>query len=135
MENDNLSRRDFLAASAVGLTLSHGGIPQHHEPSSGAVRQQTPAFELDEATISSLQDGMQSGRYTSRRITQLYLNRIDQIDRRGPSLRSVIETNPDALTIADQLDAERKSGAARGAAATGARSWPTPATSRSSSGS
>ncbi|HEY6616874.1 MAG TPA: hypothetical protein VIZ32_20220, partial [Vicinamibacterales bacterium] len=65
-------------------------------------------FELNELSVAQLQDGMTSGRYTSRRLVELYLQRIAQIDGAGPTLRSVIETNPDALAIADTLDAERK---------------------------
>ena len=57
---------------------------------------------------------MTSGRYTSRRLVELYLQRIAQIDGAGPTLRSVIETNPDALAIADALDAERKAKGPRG---------------------
>ena len=53
---------------------------------------------------------MAAGRYTSRRLVELYTERIEAIDRSGPTLRSVIELNPDALAIADALDAERKSG-------------------------
>jgi amidase len=80
----------------------------------GGQPQSPAAFELDEASIQQLQEGMQSGRYTARRLTELYLARIAQIDRSGPTLRSVIETNPDALGIADKLDAERKAKGARG---------------------
>ena len=76
---------------------------------------QAPAsFELEEATIEQLQQGMQSGRYTARGLTELYLKRIEQIDRSGPTLRSVIEVNPDALGIADTLDAERRTKGPRG---------------------
>src|SRR5438093_2866090 len=57
---------------------------------------------------------MSSGRYSARQIAEMYLRRIDEIDRTGPALRSVIEVNPDALTIADQLDAERKTRGPRG---------------------
>ncbi len=57
---------------------------------------------------------MAAGRYTSRRLVELYTDRINAIDRSGPTLRSVIELNPDALSIADALDAERKSGHVRG---------------------
>ena len=57
---------------------------------------------------------MKSGRYTSRRLVEMYLERIEEIDRTGPTLRSVIEVNPDALAIADALDAERKAKGARG---------------------
>lgn len=72
------------------------------------------AFELDEVTIDQLQNAMQAGRYTARRITELYLQRIEQLNRRGPELRAVIETNPDALKIAEALDAERRTGKVRG---------------------
>ena len=48
-------------------------------------------------SVAQLQEGMASGRYTSRRLVELYLQRIAQIDAAGPRLRSVIETNPDAL--------------------------------------
>ncbi len=65
-------------------------------------------------TVQQLQDAMASGRYTSHRLVELYLARITAIDRQGPELRSVIELNPDALTIADALDAERRSGRVRG---------------------
>ncbi len=66
--------------------------------------QTTAPFALDEVTIAQLQEGLASGSYTSRRLAELYLNRIEQIDRGGPTLRSVIETNPEALAIADALD-------------------------------
>jgi amidase len=80
-----------------------------------ALAAQAPAgFELDEMTVAQLQDAMASGKYTARRLVELYTARIDEIDRRGPTLRSVIELNPDALAIADALDAERKAGKVRG---------------------
>lgn len=73
-----------------------------------------PPFDLEEATIVTLQQRMQAGQETSRSLVDKYLARIEAIDRSGPALRSVIEINPDARTIADQLDAERKSGRVRG---------------------
>jgi len=72
------------------------------------------SFELDEATIADLQAGMASGKYTASSITQKYLDRIDEIDKRGPALASVIEVNPDALAIADGLDKERAQKHVRG---------------------
>jgi len=63
------------------------------------------AFPLDEATVEQLQQWMRDGRYTSRQLVDLYLTQIDRIDRSGPTLRSVIETNPEARLIADTLDA------------------------------
>ena len=75
---------------------------------------EVPAFELDEITIGELQDGMKSGKYTAHAITEKYLARIAAIDKSGPSVNSVIETNPDALEIAEALDKERKEKGPRG---------------------
>jgi len=71
-------------------------------------------FELSELSIADLQDGMQSGKYTSRSLAEKYLARIEAIDRQGPALKSVIEVNPEALQQADALDKERKEKGARG---------------------
>lgn len=71
-------------------------------------------FELDEVTIMALQDGMKSGKFTARDITEKYLARINTIDKQGPMINSVIEINPDALSIADDLDQERKAKGPRG---------------------
>ncbi len=72
------------------------------------------AAELDEVGIVELQKGMESGKYTARSIVEKYLKRIDEIDRKGPTINSVLEINPDALAIADQLDRERREGKVRG---------------------
>jgi amidase len=71
-------------------------------------------LDLEEATIDQLQSGMAAGRYTARQIAEGYLARIEAIDRNGPTLRSIIETNPDALEIADALDRERREKGPRG---------------------
>jgi amidase len=71
-------------------------------------------FELDELTIADLQSGMASGKFSARSITEKYLARIDEIDKHGPTINSVIEINPDALAIADALDKERKAQHLRG---------------------
>ena len=70
---------------------------------------------LPEWTIAELQEKLESGELTSRRLAELYLGRIDAVDKNGPYINSVIEVNPDALEIADTLDAERKTGKIRGA--------------------
>ncbi len=75
---------------------------------------QVPAFELEEATIDDLQSRMRDGRNTAASLVQLYLQRIDAIDQRGPAINCIIELNPDAASIAAQLDAERKAGKLRG---------------------
>lgn len=71
-------------------------------------------FPLQEATIGELQQKMASGEYSSVSITKMYLRRIEAIDKKGPALNAVIELNPDALMIAESLDAERKAGKVRG---------------------
>ena len=71
-------------------------------------------FRFAEATIDDLQAQMAAGQLTAHELTAAYLARIAQIDRASPTLRAVIETNPDALAIADQLDAERRAGKVRG---------------------
>ena len=71
-------------------------------------------FELDEITIDELQHKMQSGEYTSKSITKMYLKRIEEIDRNGPAINSVIEINPEAVDIAEAMDEERKAGKVRG---------------------
>jgi len=77
-------------------------------------RQAAAPFDLEEATIASLVSDQQSGKRTAHAIAEQYLARIDAIDRNGPALRSVIERNPDALTIADALDVERQTKGMRG---------------------
>src|SRR6202050_254477 len=73
-----------------------------------------PAFELEEADMRQLQKRMSEGSLTARSLTAQYLERIEAIDRRGPMLNSVIELNPDALSIAASLDAERQAKGVRG---------------------
>ena len=69
---------------------------------------------LPEWTISELQEKMESGELTARRLAELYLERINEVDKNGPYLNSVIELNPDALEISDHLDEERRAGKVRG---------------------
>jgi len=72
------------------------------------------SFELDEITIADLQDGMKSGKFTARSLAEKYTARIEEIDKQGPGINSVLELNPDALAIADSLDRERKAKGPRG---------------------
>ena len=75
----------------------------------------TPAkFSVLEATFTELQNAMTTGQISSKQLTQIYLERIEEYDRNGPKLRSVIETNPDALNMANALDLERDAQGARG---------------------
>jgi amidase len=116
-----LTRRDFVklggagaAAAAVGGVASCTPSVDDSTTDSGEAWWTTETFELEEVPIQELVDGMASGRWSAREITELYLDRIARMDREGPRLRSMIETNPDALALADELDAERASGELRG---------------------
>ena len=71
-------------------------------------------FELEEMTIAEMREGMSAGRFTARGLAEKYLERVEEVDRRGPAINSVIETNPDALALAESLDRERKAGRVRG---------------------
>jgi amidase len=93
-----MNRRDFLTATLLTPALV-----------AAAKRS-----ELDEAGIADLQAAMAVGKESAVSLTKKYLRRIEQIDRDGPRLNSVIEINPDALEIAHELDRERKSGRTRG---------------------
>jgi amidase len=115
----SLDRRDFLRAGAVAVAATAFDVTgAESHPIDAPRRLLAPAsqaaFELEETTIAALQDGMRSGRYTARSITEQYLARMDAIDKAGPTINAVIERNPDAIRIADELDAERKAGRVRG---------------------
>src|SRR6185503_13098899 len=105
-----MSRAALVLFVALALTQQPPAPPG--APSSFAVP--TDTFALEEITAAQLQQAMTAGRYTARQVAELYLRRIEEIDRRGPELRAVIEVNPDALAIADALDAERRSKGPRG---------------------
>ena len=111
-----MKRREFIHKSLLGGTLAFGASPSGvlSKSATSSTQQEPGSFELEEMTFSELQEGMSSGRFTARFITEMYLRRIEAMDRQGPTLRSIIETNPDALAIADKLDEERRAKGARG---------------------
>jgi amidase len=119
-----MQRRNFIKNSSLaGLTMATIGTvascntQTEKENKEGKAKMPAPAaddFVLNEITIDELQKKMQSGEHTSRSITQLYLDRIEAIDKKGPAINAVIELNKDALTIADNMDKERKAGKVRG---------------------
>jgi amidase len=92
-------KRSLVAAIMVWLCL--GGL-------------RAVEFPFAEATIEDLQRRMAAGELTARALTQAYLERIAQIDKAGPKLNAIIELNPDALALAEKMDAERKAGHVRG---------------------
>jgi amidase len=107
------NRRSFLKTTLIG---SAAATLTPLYPALGAAREIAPvspapdikAFELDEIAVSGLQDGMKSGKFTAHSLVEKYSARIQEIDTNGPAINSVIELNPDALSIADALDQERK---------------------------
>jgi len=112
-DKGKIDRRTVLrwgaTAAAAGPALAAQGTAQASAGAGSVGR-----FEFDEVTIAQLQARMESGRLTSRALVRAYLRRIDQIDRHGPKLTSVIETNPQAEAIAAELDAERRHKGSRG---------------------
>jgi len=100
-----MKRRNFLQTTATALAVAATKPTAAFTP---------PAFELEELTIADLQRGMQSGKYSARSLVEKYTDRVNEIDKKGPTLKSVIELNPDAEAIAAALDRERKEGRIRG---------------------
>jgi amidase len=110
-----MNRRKFLRNSSLaGLTIVAASAFTEKEKTYYEKRF-VDNFLLNELTIDELQQQMQSGRLTAVNITQLYLQRIETIDKNGPKLNAVIEVNPDAIFIAAAMDKERKEGKIRGA--------------------
>ncbi|MFE3869153.1 amidase [Flavobacterium sp. LS2P90] len=115
-----MKRRSFLTTTTLasaGLTTlmitgCTSGTKKDENPVS--IEDSNAAFELDEETIGSLRKKLASGKYTSEQLVRLYLKRIETIDATGPQLNSVIEINPDAISIAVEMDKEMKSGKSRG---------------------
>jgi len=116
-----LDRREFLKVGGIGAAALAVGSTACTPTDGDSVRggASTPwwtreSFELEETSLAQLQTGMTSGRWSAQDITGMYLDRISRLDRAGPKLRSIIETNPDALDIARSLDQERRDGKVRG---------------------
>jgi amidase len=100
----DIDRRHFLELVAAGTAVALA------RPLSAA----ETSLDLDEITVSELQEGMRGGRFTARALAEAYLQRIDAIDKRGPAINAIIELNPDAMAIAEERDRERRSGQVRG---------------------
>src|SRR5437016_4490903 len=115
-----MNRRTFVRRSVIGgVGLASVNAPaafgrEETKPETSRITNPPLAFELDELTIAELQSGMASGKYSAHSLAKKYLDRIDDIDKHGPAINSVIELNPDALSIAGDLDRERKAGRVRG---------------------
>jgi amidase len=115
-----MKRRDFLTGTTlatVGLTTLFIEGCNNTKNNIGDVAlfsDTTLAFELDEETIGSLQEKLTSGKYSSQQLVELYLKRIENIDKNGFKLNAIIEINPDAVSIAKEMDNERSEGKTRG---------------------
>jgi amidase len=112
-----MNRREFLRRTATGgaaawLSAAAGGCTTG-SPGVGAAAR-IKSFELEERTVAELLHGMASGWFTAASLTKAYLRRIEEVDRTGPRLKSVIEINPEALAIAEALDLERRTRRPRG---------------------
>lgn len=114
----DMNRRDFIRAGvASGAAVSALGCDPAEDVQSvseSGTPFSIPEFRLEELTIEDLGGGLSSGDWTCRALTEMYLERIEALDRRGPSLYSILEVNPDALSIADGLDRELRGGRRRG---------------------
>jgi amidase len=125
-ERARMDRRTFLkygAYAGAGAAAAPALAGLSAGPAGAATSQKFRAagslggssFPWEEWTIAQLQAAMQSGQVTSRQLVQDYIARIQLIDQNGPiQLNSVLEVNPDALAIADELDQERHDGHVRG---------------------
>jgi amidase len=113
-----IDRRTFLRCGAIGgssVLIARGVITAAGTASEPlAAAPAVDRFELDEATVADLQKRMETGQGSAHSIAEMYLDRIAALDRKGPALRSVLETNPRALADAKALDEERKAGKLRG---------------------
>ena len=110
-----MKRRKFLQSAALGSALAVSK-PAALLASNNAVTSEyfLKEFDLEELTISDLQEGMKSGKFTAHSLVRKYLERVSDVDRGGPKINSVIELNPEAAAIAEVLDQERKQGRMRG---------------------
>ena len=112
-----VSRREVLrggAAAAVAAAAGIGAASAAGPAGAGSGSTNVPDFELAEATLDELQAAMTAGRHTAVSLVGAYLDRIAALDRQGPTLRSVIEVNPEAEAIAARLDEDRREKGPRG---------------------
>ncbi len=116
-ERQGVDRRRFLQAGVAGsVAMAAGHLVGDTAAAQGQVSNNAEAarFDLEEATLSELQQKMRAGEESARSLVEKYVRRIDSLDKQGPSLHSVIELNPDAEELAAGLDAERRSKGPRG---------------------
>ena len=113
---DALGRRDLfrLGLAGAGAVAFGGAALGACRPSRASTTAQAPGADVEEATIADLLARMGSGADTARSLVAKYRARIAALDAAGPTLRAVIELDPDAEAQADRLDRERAAGKVRG---------------------
>ncbi len=112
-----MKRRLFVTNGVLaGLSLASFSIVscQPNPQAKKGKKEEADKPNIDELTIPEIQEKVKNGQLTYVALTKIYLDRIQEIDKSGPKLNSVIELNPDALAIAEAMDQERKNGKLRG---------------------
>ena len=105
-------KKAILTYSVLCYLLAFSLIACNGSSSSDA--KETTSFSFETMSIAELQAYYKDGTFSVVEITEAYLDRIHEIDIEGPALNSIIQINPDAIAIAEQLDEELKNGASRG---------------------
>ncbi len=114
-----MNRRSFLKNSSLAgfsIPFVAASVTDLQQAQSLSAQKEKRFNDIDlmEITIDELQQKMQGGGLTSKQIAQWYLNRIEEVDKKGPKLNSIIELNPDATAIAENMDDERRNNKVRG---------------------
>jgi amidase len=112
-----VSRRTFIrlgAAAGAGASIVGSGAAAHAKHQDWDEHSRSSHGRFNEATIAELQAAMASGRVSAVELTLFYLNRIKALDESGPRVNSVIELNPDALSMAREADSLRRRGTVLG---------------------
>src|SRR5262245_24007153 len=103
-----------LAGATAPPANAATAAPKPSPTAKSAPTRAASSFRFEEMTIAELQGGMKAGKWTAKDLAQAYIARIEALDRKGPALHAVIEINPDAVAIAESLDAERGAKGPRG---------------------
>src|SRR4051812_4023107 len=91
--------RNMITAALLAAPLAWAALAARQPPA-----QPTPPFRVEEATIAQIQDAMKAGRPPCRARVDPYLRRIHAYDKNGPGINALVVINPEAQTLADDLD-------------------------------
>lgn len=106
--------KKITAVLLAALLSSCAEAPMQAEVEKEQVEVSIHDFVLDEITVAELNEAYENGTYTAEKVVELYLGRIEALNKQGPRLNAVISVNPDAITIARALDQERAEKGSRG---------------------